>query len=313
MNAPYDLDLFSKVHAQYLDKDAALSPRKKFHFFSRLYLWSKNTEYKERMLPLKTEWMRSFPKVCERLSRARIIKYVKKEPKKSYRVDILTKYYHIKDYNKFFFRCLLDRTIFNDSLFEASVSSIDKSHLAAFRAAFMEDTHAVFALSTHAVNFITLSNYFFGDEVCPLSYEYFLNVGDREVLNEERDDLDARIYFYTHVIIGASRFYAERIADDALSYCREMVRRVEQIIESHYDTLSLDHKCEFLVCAHLCEYETVLQERIYHELVTSISPHPLFFKNIHNARSIRKHEATISSMEHTNVLALMAFVPKDLL
>lgn len=307
-----DIELFLKVHDHYCSSDIGMSVNQKFHFYSRCYLWSRHTTYLDLLNELRVAWVSHFPRTCDRLSRARTISYIQKIPRKQYRSHALRTYYSIKDYNTFFFTCLFDETVFKGGLFADASTHIDLEHLTFLRERLMSDREAVFSLSTHAVNFILLSSYFFKHTIETTQlFQYFLEVGDAVTLPNVRDDLDARIYFYTHIIIGASYFYAREIPKDVRMVCNNMLERVEQLIDAHYDTLSLDQKNEFLVCAAMCAYDTPLKKRIHDELVQSISPHGPFFKNTHNAYSVQGGNVTAASVEHSNVLALMAFVPKD--
>ncbi len=314
METESTVSLFLKVRDYYIEHQAELSLRRRFHFFSRCYLWSRRPEYFSVLEHMRVEWFRNFTKMQTVLARIHTTQGVlKKLPRKQYRIKSMEKFFRIKIFNRFFFRCLFDTTIFNGTAFKDSVSSIDLEYIKKLRTTLMADEEALFSLSTPAVNFVSLSSYLFGQDIFPISYESLLRVADSSTLPNEMDDLDARIYFYTHAIIGASHFYADPISPEIMPVCKEMVVRVEQIIEKHYDMIALDHKCEFLVCAILCEYDTPLKNRIREELEHSVSPEGMFFVNTQNMHSKKRKTPTLASMEHTNVLALMAFLPKELL
>ena len=306
--------LFLKVRDYYIEHQDTLPLRKRFHFFSRCYLWSKRPEYFSILEGMRSEWFRNFTKTQSVLAHIHTTQGVLKNlPKKQYRIEGMQKFFSIKIFNRHFFRCLFERTIFKGTAFEDSVSSIDIAYIKNLHTTLMADKEAFFSLSTPAVNFVSLSSYLFGQEVLPLSYESLLRVAESVTLPNKTDDLDARIYFYTHAIIGASHFYADPIPSEIMPICTEMVMRVEQLIETHYDAIALDHKCEFLVCAILCGYDTSLRDRIRDELEHSLSREGMFFINTQNIHSTKRKAPTLASMEHTNVLALMAFLPKELL
>lgn len=269
-------------------------------------------EYLTTLEELHGAWIRPLPQMYGRVSQLHTRNEVlKKNPKKEYRIESMQKFFHIEIYNRLFFKGLFAQTIFGNTDIASAIRVLDQDFLMNRREALLHDTESLFSLSTPAVNFLTLSNYFFGDTLCPLSFTSFSEIGDSVVLRDKSHDLDARIYFYTHAIIGATHFYARRVPEHLLPPCREMVRRVEELIRDNYELLSLDHKCEFLVCAILCGYTTSLKEQIYNELTHSISPYGTFFINAQNAYAEKRKTQTISSMEHTNILALIAFLPKN--
>lgn len=306
--------IFSGVRDHYLARKEELPLRKRFHFFSRCFLWTGKPEYHKELRMLRGAWWTPFERIKARLGTLRTTPYrAKISSTKQYRSAAAAKYADIKLYNRYFFRCLFDRTLFGGTAFEDSLNSVDFSHLSALRCRLTEDTESVFALSTTAVNFITLSSILFGQETFPLAPEYFLDVSNSISIPDRHNDSDARVYFYTHVIIGASHFYACPLPAEHLLHYREMLRRTEDIVEKNYDDLSLDHKSEFLVCAQLCGYESRLRSRIHDELTRSLSSEGSYFVNTHNSYTHRIRNDSFSVMEHTNVLTLMAFLgTKDL-
>jgi hypothetical protein len=307
MSMNNNLALFHRVHERYMHNAHMLPLRKQFHFFSRLYLWTREEEYRHTLQHMHDEWWKSFDTITQRSARIQSEPPRFVEPKKKYRISAMRTYGAIGIYNRLLFRCLYDRTIFNGNAFTQIRELIDSDHMFTLREQLVSDQNALFALSTPAVNFLTLTQYFFANEVRPLAPQFFLDVGEACVLSDQADDNDARIYFYTHSIIGASHFYADRLHESDISLYIDMVKCVERLIQSRYESFSLDHKCEFVVCAKLCGYTSSLSEKIHTELLQSCSSDEPYFLNVQNTYAQRRKKQSFSSMEHTNVLALMGF------
>ncbi len=301
--------VFQGVHAHMFHSLPYLPTRTQFHFLSRAYLWTKIPAYKERLDRLRAAWWKPFPRIAARLATLDTVPYRYSGGKK-YRSAYIEKYSAIYAYNKFFFKCLFDETIFDGDAFREHAHMLKSTHHASLYASLAHDPEALFTLSTPAVNFITLSAYFCPDTCAPLSPTHLCEVGDHVSIDDPASDLDARIYFYTHLIIGRSRFYKEMIPPQESAY-QTMITRLEQLISSQYEQVSLDHKCEFLVCARLCGYTSFLHERIHTELMGSVSPVGAYFINTQNIFRERLFKGSLETMEHTNVLALMAFVDPE--
>lgn len=301
----------SRVREYFLKSLPYLPLNVRFHFLSRCYLWFKDTSYFEQLSAIKEEWWRGFRGACAAVERLGTPEErIYGNTGKMYRRELLKEYGAIVEYNKFFFKCLFDRTLFAGDAFNANRDRISWAHFSALYEKLRTDHHAVFVLSTPAVNFLMLGRYFFGEEVSEVPAQYFLDVGEKAMGDATGKNIDACIYFYTHVIIGLTRFYAEAIPAAELAAAREMLLRVETVLESHFTEASLDHKCEFLVCARMCAYVSPLESRIRKELEQSLSPDGAYFVNTHNRHSAYYSKKTLYGAEHTNVLAIMALLGK---
>ncbi len=301
----------TEVRDYYLASLPQLSVQKQFHFLSRAYLWTRKAEYYEKLLSIRDEWWIRFPRVCARL--ALITTDAPRKPilkGKKYRLPYIEAYRDIGAYNRFFFMCLFDSTIFNGKAFEENVAIIDRAHHRALYEKLSHDMEALHILSTTAVNFLLLSHHFFPELTSP--YESLRSALTHKVELSLLDSADATVYFAHHVIIGVSLFYSKDINDEYIPLCTEMLAVSEEIINTSYDRMSLDHKCELLVCAALLHQESSLEERIKEELLGSQAPHAPYFVNTLNEH--RKAEiSSLGNKEHTNILALMAYLGKEAL
>lgn len=300
-------ELCEEVRDYYLQILPTLPLKKQFHFLSRCHLWWGGEEYSSRIQSLHDSWWNLYPKAERSVKRA--VQGVYPAPKgKTYREPYKHIYKDIYAYNRYFFMCLFDRIIFQGDAFTESAGCIDRDHHASLHATLRKDLDALRTLSTPAVNFITLSHYFYPD-LPTLSSDDWLHIGLRDTSLQGHDYLDATIYLFTHVIIGNTLFYARAPEEKELQVFAQMLRHAEALIDTHYDSLSLDHKTEFLVCAALCSHVSYLKDRIAAELTQSVSPCGTYFHNVLNTHA-SKEPKSAARMEHTNILALMAFLER---
>ncbi len=297
------------VRDHYLASLPQLSVQKQFHFLSRAYLWTRKAEYYEKLLSIRTVWWERFPRVCARL--ALIAPDASRNPLvkgKKYRLPYIEAYRDIGAYNRFFFMCLFDSTIFNGKAFEENITILDRAHHRALYEKLLHDMEALHILSTTAVNFLLLSHHFFPE--LPSPSHSLRTALTHKVEISPLDNADATVYFAHHVIIGVSLFYSRDISNEDMPLCTEMLAISEEIIDTSYDEMSLDHKCELLVCAAMLNHESRLEERIKEELLSSQAPHAPYFINTLNAH--RKAETpSLGNKEHTNILALMAYLGRE--
>lgn len=308
--ASYHDSAFRSVLDTYMQALPTISTRKQFHFLSRAYLWSKQPQYLELLNALHEKWWKDFDVLATRIQR---IPHAHEGGAytrgKKYRREAHAQYPSIRLYNRFFFKLLFDQTIFQGTAHETYVSCVDETHLRTLRARLVEDDEAVCILSTPAVNFLTLSHHFFPQVGEWMPPAFYLKVGDSITLGEPTHDLDAHFYLYTHALIGFTHFYAHDIPAEIRPQCIALIERLEYFLATQYNNLSLDHKCEFLVCAKLLTYDTVWKSRIYDELFASCAPQGTHFINTLNTYAERgEGKQSLTRMEHTNILALMAFL-----
>ena len=154
---------------------------------------------------------------------------------------------------------------------------------------------------------LSVNDHFFGNEDGLFDIQRLLDIPNSYKVDNELDDIDARIYYYTHMIIGASKFYSEEILEETLPLYFEALNRVEEIISQNYTKCNIDQKAEFMVCARLCGFESYLEPIIRSELANSYSPHGTFLVNTYNIHKDKVFKQTLETAEHSNVLAIMAF------
>lgn len=280
-----------------------LQPQKRFHFLSRMYLWTRDDKYKVQLEALRLGWLPDTKRLITLAKKIPTLSPLEKSGGRSYRREGYKKHFKIYSYNRIFFKALFLKTIYNEPI-DTIIGAIDVLDVRTVRDELLADTESVFALSTHAVNFLYHYEHFFGERIEP---EYILEVGNICSLSDNAHDLEARAYLFTHAIIGASHFYATRRIPEHIEVYTEMLQNIEGLIQNHFTQLSLDVKCEFLVCAKLLGYESPLRKSIWSEVEASSSAHGDFIVDTFNQKRTLVFKKNFHASEHRNVLAILAF------
>ncbi len=282
--------------------------RKQYHYLSRMYLWTHEVEYKKRLEALKEEYMGSLETLCDS---ARAVPQSTVKQKKSggraYRLEAYTKHYKVYAYNALFFKMLYIKTVYGSDEWKTVYEAIDWNDVVRVQKELFSDTGAVLTLSTHAINFLYHVQDFLG-ETCGYDAKMIFDTLDDEVSLERNALRESEIYFVTHAIIGASRFYSKEV-DDREVYLPYLTR-LEKIINYDFLDVSLDMKLEFLVCTRLLEYTSPLEKMIWDEVGKSLSKNGYYIVDTHNAYAPIHVDDSLATSEHRNVLAIMASIPR---
>ena len=114
------------------------------------------------------------------------------------------------------------------------------------------------------------------------------------------------IYAYTHIILCMSNFYTKEVRGKDWDLAQQMLAKCEQMIEDHFDEITIDTKLEFLVCCRInkeiFDYEPVYTYAdINKECKESLKDSPF----VVDKRRPEKYN-TLSGAEHRNVLYIMS-------
>jgi RimK family alpha-L-glutamate ligase len=281
----------------------------RFHYASRMWLWTKNPTQKKRLSELKNEYLnlkRGGPAkkinylLAEKPTKEKMIgDFAKREP-------YFKKYPKLYPLQKILFFNLFAKTIYNKDLSEIIGKIVKDKEIIDLRNKILKDKRAIVTLSTFAINFFYLSSFYLSgkrksDDLEP---DYFLGLARQSYLDKPSDSLRI-LYILSHCIIGESLFYYEKISNKEITYL-EMIRLMEKIIANNYFEYSLDIKFEFLVCAGLIGHETRLKKIILNEGTKSLSPLGNFIVDTINGDGGNPLKNHLLLAEHRNVLFLMA-------
>lgn len=298
---------------EYYKRNIGLYSAEKFHYASRLWLWT-GDEWSRKILDdarssyigsSSEEYRVTLDSILARKDNALSV-----NQNKAYRKKYFEAFRMLPIYN-----ALLFRVLFCDSVYDLDIRPYvkelipDKEFIGLFRE-LLADQDAIRVLSTHAINFFyLLKNYYkfsvrLSSMVLVDPYEIVTLAGDysdlvnRKILMQS-DALKLKIYVLTHAILGESRFYQRSVRLQAF---KEMCREIEKVISDNYFDVSLDNKCEFLVCAKICGYKTHLKKMIMGEAEKSLSWSGQFIVDA-DASAVRH---VLRTSEHRNVLYIMA-------
>ena len=281
---------------------------KKFHYVSRIFLWSNKRQFISWMNDLKTEYYGR--------NREDAINKIKKKIKwksdfsrinfSKIRKPLLRKYENLSSYSKVLFFFLFSKTLYNQDLKEDVLKIIDKKELIKISKELHKNPEDIFILATHATNFLYILEELLDKKVTkPRFYLKILKKYAGKSLEKEAN-LTFAIYFATHCIIGESRFYSRKVTKNKRIYIK-MLKYVEEIIANNFFKIKLDCKLEFIVCCRILGIDTYLEKVIKNEADNSVSSMGNFLIDKFNLNNESEKNLSLRDSEHRNVLYLMAF------
>jgi RimK family alpha-L-glutamate ligase len=288
---------------EYFDSNYDYLDGQKFHYASRMWLWTKEDFYRKKIDLLETSYLEnSFD------GQVAVFKKILKE-KTIYdnliagnlRKKYLKRYPQLSAYSRILFLCLFARTIYKKDLRAVVKKVVDDEKLKSLRNDLKKDRMAIAALSTYAVNFLYLTADYFKkpDSITP---RVLLDIF-KEKNTELSEHPELRAYMLTHAIIGETRFYSQKIVFHIEEYS-SMVKELDKFIKDNYFKLALDIKFEFLVCCDLCNYNSEIRNMILEEAGRSLADNGNFLvSRLNDTRGFLTRN--ILDSEHRNVLYVM--------
>lgn len=297
----------TKIIEEYYTKNLAFLPRaEQFHFHSRRYLYTKNNTSFHALKDLRSWYAWDSTTAQETTKNIYTLAREKKNTvinNKKFRATHAQKYPQLGAYNEIFYKTLFTHTIYGDDHRNILIPLLKKNEIDLYCENLTNDPQAILALSTHAINFLYLAQWFFYDNT-DIHIQQFIDIVKIEKLKNDDDTLLSKIYLLTHCIICASLFYNQKITHTLPLYT-EMITELEKLIFAHYTEITLDQKCEFLVCAQIMNHKTPLTQIIISEAHNSLSPHGNFLID-----TLNKHNNTtkkdLTTSEHRNILYILS-------
>jgi len=294
------------------------SNEKKFHFYSRLFLWTKDKKYKKKLDGLKEYFVGGDEKEKQREKVKFLLgdlseKLTKKAiNNKKFREKVIRNDFpKLGIFHEILFRNLMAKNVFGIDLGEIILEQVSRQELLDLAEKILKRKKDFLLLSAFAVNYLYFLIFFLKDE----SFENKVRKTIREVIEDlekkkgkKYDDkklLKNDFYFLTHCIIGESQFYFQKIKKDKELY-QKILKILETFVISNYLDLSLDSKLEFLVCCRLVGHETFLKKMIEEEAVNSFSEVGNFIIDKWNKNKTRTRGKDFFSSEHRNVLYILS-------
>lgn len=306
MSRRSQMPMAEAVKSYYMDRLAYLAYDKQFHFLNRLYIWSGDQQVYKRLQSYR-QWYTGDSASFYRVRLQSILAEPTEMQFISHRSPMLRRYPKLLVFNKLLFRMLHSRTLYGVDLTPVVKEVVSLSKLSAYDAPLRQSPADVAMLSTYAVNYLWLLSSVQDRENQDELAKYVLDIFSSHYDLTDRAHVHLALYLLTHAIIGQSQFYTRLIHDDHKIY-EEMLRRAEQLVSDHYIELSLDAKCEFLLCARILGVKTPLEPMIMNEASHSWSPAGNFIIDVWNTQA-RDGKKNVDQREHMNVLFLMLHLP----
>lgn len=283
---------------------------KKFHFFSRLYLWTRKKEHREMLDKLRNEYLGENSKQLAAMLEKILDRPAPRGEKmvaRDARIKYFEKYPALDGYLGILFKNLFARSIYGEDIRQEIAKHVSEEQLLKLKDDLENDRQALKVLSTHAINYLYLLREYLGDDNCKIDIEVLYQIG--RTFSEKEDPrqwIDLCIYFYTHCIIGASGFYSHIVSPAEREVYVKMLGFIDDLIVVSSDKISLDNKFEFLVCAKICNYKARTEAMIMEEAEKSISAEGNFIIDMTNSKAALDARNSFAGSEHRNVLFLMS-------
>ncbi len=303
------MDLLSNtIYRYYFKHLTQLTPEKKFHLASRLYLYNQDSGAKELLTELQPYFTyNNQPELAVHEIVAEALSKPSHGSKNAsaLRQPYFEKYPQLKIYLVALFRINWLQSAYQIDSKTELFKLFSKQEMEQQKEQLLNDPEAIAILSTHAINFLYLYERLIKEDDQSLPVEQFYTIGQNNYDLDNPLHIQLLIYLYTHCIIGESKFYARLIPDHEKQSYTAMLDYLEELISSRYDMINLDNKFEFLVCAKMLNYSSQLTGRILEEAEASVSENGDFLIDRHN-KNPQTSNTDLDSSEHRNVLFIMS-------
>lgn len=295
------VDLVSEEYASQI----SFLGEKRFHYLSRLYLWNGDKAKGKKLQELQPKYIGTtegdYRKKLQEIF-TQIPEHGDRMVAKKARQIYFKKYPLLEPALGLLFKNLFAREIYRLDFRPYIRELVSAEDLLTLKFNLEKDEEALRTLSTHAINYLYMLEAYLETEEAKTDPAKYLLIGK----SYPTESSELQIYFFTHCIIGASRFYTRKIPESGLELYRRMLHSTEEIIQNNFFAISLDNKFEFLVCAKICGYVSGLEEKILAEANQSLSPDGNFLIDTRNAKASPDGRNDFVGAEHRNVLYLMA-------
>jgi hypothetical protein len=303
MNLTADVEAYYKQHFTLLVKD------KQFHFASRLGAW-KQDPFSLDMLDAATDITHhgDMDLIRSDLERLLFNPPVAKVNAAKARAPYFEKYPTLRGRMLALFRVRHLYSIYGIDARPALLELCSLDELTDLSRQLENDPEAITILSTYAINYIYLVNVILFPNLTPKTSiaEIAYSLGESYDTNTP-EHIQLLIYLYTHCVIGATNFYHDEITESNETYV-QMIKKLESLIDAHFEDINLDNKLEFLVCCRILRLASSLFERIYTECEHSLSPNGTYVVDTINTFR-QSNKTSFSDSEHRNVLLIMSASP----
>lgn len=278
-------------------------PSVAWHWWSRKYLWTLSVDAKQHLEQLRSTVFGKTDSIEEHFQAIINRSSTSKKSSNPRRV-ILAKYPKLIAIQSILAKTLFASTIYETDVRAAALDVISQERLQTLWHDLQNDEHELLLLSTSAINpLYFISNLCAESFPCELDPSIFVKALEKGVADVATYHPRTLVYFATHVVIGASKFYSATINEHQEKY-QQLLALAEQVIIQHGDKITLDAKLEFLVAHRIFGTSSKLAASILAAASASTSPHGVFVTDSRKAQG-----TNICKAEHRNILFIMANTP----
>lgn len=289
---------------------------KKFHYFSKIFLWSQDKKALQNLNAIKNNYIgknreETVKKLNQILKDSPLpLSSYPLEGKAKLRYPYSKKYPRLKKYLSLLLKNIFANTIYQQDLRPIIIDLVSDQDFLNLYHQLIKDEKAIQAFSTSAINYFYSLRYYLRktDYKPDFDPQRFLKIAKQIDHQKNRTKLALKIYLLTHCIIGESYFYSRAIIDKKETYL-QIIKELEKLIKENFLNISLDNKLEFLVCANILNYDSILKKPINKEAEKSLSNLGNFLVDQHNTYTKElgtKIKNNFIKAEHRNVLYLIS-------
>ena len=291
-------DLYNTILEAYTAGFPSLSPKAKFHFASRLYLWNKEPRTEGWLQDLRP-WF-----TADNNPRQAVLELVKAAPPPMKQTASIRRRYFdrfpaLQSATRALFRLNFMTVIYDCGESDIFYEVLDETSAAELRRRLLADDEAMIGLSSFALNYIYLYDGLMQSTETPGGQ--LLELARSGFDSSDRLERQLQLYFYTHCLIGQSLFYRRQV--EATDTYLAMQHDTETLIEHHFDDIKLDNMFEHLVGCRLLGRRSRLEDRILSKAEANLTVESFI------AEPLDKRPQNLGTAEHRNVLFLMSQQP----
>lgn len=297
------------VFKEYIDNYDSFKLGTKFHMASRLFLWNQSPRAATWLSQIRLEWSKGeYKSSLESLKNKAATNSTRTRERNSLalRQPYLNKYPLLDHCNPILSKMHFLNTVYSEDLSEHFFTIFDKQEVCKLSNSLLNDSSALLTLSTYAINFLYFLHYDILKQ--ELDIKKLLAIARQAPPNTDPEHIQLLIYYYTHCIIGETRFYYQTIGYENLPTYKQMFIECEKLIKNNFKSIHLDNKLEFLVCANILNMSTTLRAPIHQEVALSMSAEGSYLVDTVN-KFPQKHRVTLEDSEHRNILYLLSSTP----
>jgi hypothetical protein len=296
-------DLSNTIYRHYIDHFNELPLDKKVHFAARLFVWRQDPQCRLLLQDLREELMPT-GNVTDSL---RMIRKGRLFPLRygsqvtqSLRQPYFERYPTLRSTaGVLYWACLFD-TVYGTNAREGLHEIFPPHKLQNLYESLQQDTRAIAVLSTYAVNFMHLYQYYYHSADTAMDPLYFLDIAQQDIYNfTDPPQVQLAVYLLTHCIIAESHFYGRPLPPAAVKPYTALLTFLEKTIGNHQAELNLDSQLEFLICCVLLNRDSSLRQSILKRAEQSISDDGSYIIDPSVGYT------SLEKSEHRNVLYLM--------